>query len=206
MENLDSHIKGALSNFRRGFRAELLTAEEREIFRAFCHELDGVAGCVAQKYSPDVYGRAEARKHQLVQSYPMVVDEIRLIHKQILRMMRSNGQRKSLRIARDVPSCVFDQIRGLMTTNSFRTTVRETRTTSTLAITSAEKVVILFNFWGREEGLERNSLLRKTDRQGNKMSILVNESYPFTLKYHSNTKRLFLTSGYEVLNKYGIAQ
>ncbi|XP_064638308.1 uncharacterized protein LOC135494324 [Lineus longissimus] len=140
------------------------------------------------------------------QSYPMVVEEIRLIHKQILCMMRSNGPRKSLRIARDVPNCVFDQIRGLMTTNSFRTTVRETRTTSTLAITSAEKVVILFNFWGREEGLERNGLLRKTDQQGNKMSILVNESHPFTLKYHSNTKRLSLTSGYEVLNKYGIAQ
>ncbi|XP_064653097.1 uncharacterized protein LOC135503452 [Lineus longissimus] len=140
------------------------------------------------------------------QVYPMVLSEIGLIYKKMMFLMRLNAPRRRMQIARDVPSSVFEEVRLLMTTNSYRTQETSTRTTTTLTITSREKIEVMFNFWGRDEGLNRRDLLRKSDKKGNKMNVVVDERHPFTLRYNQTSKRLFVTADYEVFNKYGVAQ
>ncbi|XP_064648995.1 uncharacterized protein LOC135501113 isoform X3 [Lineus longissimus] len=142
----------------------------------------------------------------IVMIYPAVIKEIGLIHKQLLRLMRANIPRRNVRISRDMPAEVFEEVRALVSTNSHKTTIKVTRATTTIAITSWEKVLVLFNFWAMETATPRNSLLRKVDGQGNSMMVVVNESHPMTLTMRHNANRLFVFASFEVKNKFGVAQ
>ncbi|XP_064620687.1 uncharacterized protein LOC135483635 [Lineus longissimus] len=196
IDNLGPEFKRAFSNFRRGLSTQF-SGGERARFVAFCHEVEGMVECLLRKYHPDGHGRAKSRQHHLIRIYPMVVSEIGLIHKKMLLLMRVNAPRRCIQIARDVPSSVFEEVRFLLTTNSYRTVECSTRSTITLTITSKEKVVVLFNFWGMEEGHDRKDLLRKSDRKGNKMNVVVDEMRPFTVsmeKHPTGGRWMLLTS------------
>ncbi|XP_064653008.1 uncharacterized protein LOC135503379 [Lineus longissimus] len=207
MENLKEEVTGAFSNFRRKFQWKIVDAEEMSRFVAFSHELDGVLACLTAKYAQSV-GRAESRRHQLVQIYPAVIKEIGLVHKQLLRLMRANAPRRNVRIFRDMPTEVFEEVRALVSTNDYKTTIKVTRATTTIAITSWEKVLVLFNFWAMETNpaTPRNSLLRKVDGEGNSMMVVVNDTHPLTLTMRHNANRFFVFASFEVLNKFGVAQ
>ena len=127
----------------------------------------------------------------------MVVNEIFQWHKGIIKNLRPTSTGYHATLYRDVPMAVFRHIVHVMTSNMYKTDLRETRAVLCITIESLDKVVMVFNRMNSPSVIvPRSKLLERSFGPRGYCKVVCSTKRPFIAKYLKGSPRLVLSFSY----------